>query len=955
MKFVLLRLFMLNATLAIASLAGAGTVLASVGAGYFQQELTVSTYTTWPELVRELDYELAQASGNPGSHQNGMIRGCTGHVIELSSPQLTKEELQALTSCSSETIPQLIAALESQDWKIKVVSAHALGLSGIRAYSAIPALSNLMQSENADVRFAVAQALGQIGTEAVVPALTEALQDPDENVRVSAVIAFQNIGLAANQAKAELIAALWDGNWFVKTEAAKTISKLGLNTSDIPTIVNPLKDNIEPHDGAIVALMLSIYPSVFNKLEDLPLFFIEGLESEDPEVRETAAIALGLINLTRIGDDRLHESASALQRVAKDQDSKVRASALRALYQTRPSYYDDIDSQSIQLIDAIDFYLLEGLSDPDPNVRQVTLETFEYYGRQRISTTRYLAVILAALEAIEDEDSAIRQSAFNVLYTNLDTLDSLPSIKPQIPDRVVLALTNSLYDKDANVRQNAGSTLAFGLYYPIDAVISEPFMAALIDILQQENIDSNIRYDAFYTIATEGKNIIGRSQVIAELLEDALEDSDIGIRVNAASALVSAGSMSPQDSVPIFIGGLKSESPLAKLHAIFALDRMCNVHKPNCIEALPFLVDALRVDINPLEYAAALAIVNIDPNEESAIAILEEILLEESDYVLRATAIYALTFQISSPDSLLAATHVELEDNQTRYARSCRIHPRIPINGDRGNRFKSTEPVLEALRNPDLRTSASHTFNPLVSGLGPGVDTLLSPTETQFLVSELTSILGNGNSAYAKHPLLESIFKLKGQDLRRSVIYSLGTIGSVLLGESVPTTYFYDSWSFGGSGYFDLYPEIQSGIIETLTDVVTDQEDNLEVRWMAAALLQAANVPIDNFFLRENLVDPAVALAQSRWVGVMEPPVKDNYFTDGNYPAGWPEPIDSAVMRRQQDFLLNQYGYIPGGYNTGLEFDIYSKQYLYNTRTQCGDGLGEIFSKLQRLFNRTSE
>lgn len=123
--------------------------------------------------------------GSQGS-QDGVIKACTGQSINLGVPQLTEADLKVLTGCSSGVIPQLIEALKSRDWKVKVIAAHTLGLFEKQAQSVIPELSSLMQDENADVRFAVAQALGDIGTEAVVPVLAKALQDKDENVRVGA-------------------------------------------------------------------------------------------------------------------------------------------------------------------------------------------------------------------------------------------------------------------------------------------------------------------------------------------------------------------------------------------------------------------------------------------------------------------------------------------------------------------------------------------------------------------------------------------------------------------------------------------------------------------------------------------------------------------------------------------------------------------------------------------------
>ena len=117
---------------------------------------------------------------NSQGSQDGVIKACTGQSINLGAPQLTESDLKVLTGCSAEVIPQLLEALKSRDWKVKVIAAHTLGLFRKQAQSVVPELSSLMQDENADVRFAVAQALGDIGTEAVVPVLAKALQDKDE-------------------------------------------------------------------------------------------------------------------------------------------------------------------------------------------------------------------------------------------------------------------------------------------------------------------------------------------------------------------------------------------------------------------------------------------------------------------------------------------------------------------------------------------------------------------------------------------------------------------------------------------------------------------------------------------------------------------------------------------------------------------------------------------------------
>ena len=282
---------------------------------------------------------LAQAAEPSNqSPQDGVIKTCTGQRIDLGSPQLTNADLKALTSCSSEVMPQMLEALKSQDWKVKVIAAHTLGLFGTKAKSAIPALSSLIQDGNADIRFAAAQALGEIGTEAVVPALTKALQDKDENVRVSAVTALQQIGSLAQQAKPFLIKALWDGNWYVRSRAASTVSKLGLNEKDIPTLLQAWRDGSHPYSGDFLSLIVVTDSNARNHVwngsfpaQEVSIFFIKALQNQDPRVRESAAIALGKISHSIPPEAVLIQNAKALIKVAQDKDLKVRQRVIKAL------------------------------------------------------------------------------------------------------------------------------------------------------------------------------------------------------------------------------------------------------------------------------------------------------------------------------------------------------------------------------------------------------------------------------------------------------------------------------------------------------------------------------------------------------------------------------------------------------------------------------------------------
>jgi len=778
--------------------------------------LVSGIFLSFVSITEPIAVQAAEISSqNP---LDGVIKSCKGQSINLGAPKLTDDDLKVLTGCNAEVMPQLIEALKAKDWKVKVIAAHTLGLFGVKARSAIPALSSLVGDENADIRFAAAQALGDIGTEDVVLALTKALQDKDENVRVSAATAFQKIGTVAKSAKPVLIAALWDGNWYVRSRVAATISKLGLDENDIPDILKPLRNalNVDSEipselsdDGEkIVSLMLSIYPPVFNKLEDLPLFFIKGLHNENPTVRESAAIVLGNVSSTRIGLVRLHEIMYALQKTVEDRNPNVRISTLKALIHVKEGF-----------------------------------RWKQYYTKQRY--IREIAIIESVLKS-----HPLEKVSLDVTSKNLTKMD---------------------------------------------------------------------------------------------LSERAISEWR-------------AGKIGSKSAVSIFIEGLKSDNPSIKLNSIFALHQMCGRHgnDPSCADvklALPMLIDTLKVNIKPLKYAAALAIADIDPKKESGINVLKEVLLEETDYNLQIHAFFALQ-KIGSLKAFSAMTQslgfLRVDDKKIRYHRSCspQFAGSIPFKHP-VNRSYVSRLLLKALDNEDIRFSVSQSFlnNSFNTQSRSFLDREGQFPEIQFIVSKLTTIIKNNPDQFADYPVLENIFKHKRQDLRRSAIYALGRIRTRLGGD---VNYYYDYPNGKNSN-----PQMQKKIIDILITIVKNQNEDLDIRWMAAAQLQVANINMDDFFLKEKLINPATALAQSRWIGINEVlKIHGNKLPKSTLNKYYRPVISTTVqLQSKYGYLLNQYGFISGIFGiSGLNFDIYSKQYIYDSRTGCGDGLADIFDSLRKLL-----
>src|SRR5262245_7620930 len=88
------------------------------------------------------------------------------------------EAVQALRSLGPTAVPDLIKALEDDDWQVRNQAAVALGVIGPEAKAAVPALITVLQAEDKYLRSNGVTALGKLGQEAkaAVPALTAALK-----------------------------------------------------------------------------------------------------------------------------------------------------------------------------------------------------------------------------------------------------------------------------------------------------------------------------------------------------------------------------------------------------------------------------------------------------------------------------------------------------------------------------------------------------------------------------------------------------------------------------------------------------------------------------------------------------------------------------------------------------------------------------------------------------------
>ncbi|ACK64836.1 HEAT domain containing protein [Rippkaea orientalis PCC 8801] len=723
----------------------------------------------------------------------------------------------------SVAVPALIEALQDKDWQVQAVAAYTLGRFGSEAKSAIPALSKAIKAENADVRFVAAKALGEIGSEAVVPALIEALQDKDENVRVNAAESLKKIAPEAKAAVPALTNALWDGNWYVRSRAAATIAKLGLDAVDLPSLVEPWRSNNPPDSGAIVSLMVAIQPSILNELDEIPLFFIKSLQNENPNVRQSAAIALGQFSRTSLGHLQENEAVNVLIKSLQDGNATVRESAAEALgnglsYDGSWSY-----ENSPTLARTIVFALIEALKDGNAEVRQAVTNSLKVYGD--IPSKDASVIVPALVEALKDENAGVRQSGAKALgLLDKEKLDISAT------NAIVSAFIKALQDEDEGVRQSAMEALRG---WDNNEVVL--LVAALLKIVQQEDANVEVRRSAAASIsrAYEIKDV-----ATLQALTQAFQDEDLGIRQNIAIALWKNKQLDTTNTLNILNEGLLSKDPFIQFDAIVGLATMGEKAKP----VLPSLIPLLQENIEPLRYIAALLIVNIAPRKEYVPILLEILSKETAQNDIESEHTIDALERIHSKEAL--SVYIEswkFEDKRERYIIHDISHECIYNFLDVPELYPL---LIQSLKNENIRFSVINSI--LKYSFFKEEKQLINSKLINIVIPRLITILEN---KYEGNPALKEIFVFKDRDIRRSAAYALGEIANSSADEE--SVIIKDTKN-------------KQKIINALMAVVQNQKDDLDVRWMTATSLQKIGINQDSFFTKYALVNPKTIRLQNK-------------------------------------------------------------------------------------------
>lgn len=305
-------------------------------------------------------------------------------------------------------VPALLSAMSDENAAVRLAAIQSLGEQGDpRAIDAL--VQTLRNDTDARVREAAAEALGQIDSPRAVPGLIAAFAS-EKVGEVRAKIAAALGEIEDPRAVEALAGGVRDPEVDVRREVVQALGQLE-SRSAVPALIPALRDSdVETRKRAAEALGNLESPDAIEALS-------AATKDADKEVRQHAVAALG-----EIGDKK---ALSVLTAASKDAEVEVRREAIQAI-----SQLEDLDTAPPVLIDA--------LRDADREVKKAAAEA--------LGNIEDEAAVPALIPLTRDSNTDVKRAA----------VEALANIGGAQAIEVMAAL---LKDEDPEIRKLAAQAL----------------------------------------------------------------------------------------------------------------------------------------------------------------------------------------------------------------------------------------------------------------------------------------------------------------------------------------------------------------------------------------------------------------------------------------------------------------------------------------------------------------
>ncbi|GAB4277520.1 MAG: hypothetical protein Kow0029_20240 [Candidatus Rifleibacteriota bacterium] len=449
-------------------------------------------------------------------------------ALSQPSDQIRDLIYDILKDFGTHSIPYLMESLSSEYWMGRALAAQALTEMGSEA---VFPLVNALESQNKERKYWAIRILGRMREKSAFTEIKKFLSDPDAEIRMAALEA---VGSYLNpDAVPQIIERFLDPAWVVRKHACKAIVKFG--SKAIPYLLKALNSTEEDVRYWSLRSIGEIKPAgVYTQLIGL-------FKDKSWTIRKTTSDVLG-----SYGEEALME----LTALATDSaDPEIRYWVLRSLGKIRSSI-------SLPL-------LFKALEDPSEAIRDAAQKALANYGEEVTddlfallkSDNRKLLESVAATFQRMDKEIVVSRLCRNLgkydehisYWIRRTLIEFKDDARP-----MVIQLLNS---KSEEIRRQA--ILCLGQFgNPNDSELILPF-------LKDEYWPSRIA-------AAEALGILGDTAAVAPLLE-ALDDDDEDL---ALAAIIALGKIGDERAIPGLISTLQRESWTLKFHAIRILGEM---------------------------------------------------------------------------------------------------------------------------------------------------------------------------------------------------------------------------------------------------------------------------------------------------------------------------------------------------------------------------------------------
>jgi HEAT repeat protein len=542
-------------------------------------------------------------------------------------------------------LDKLSAQLQAADAADRYAAVEALTDLGFRATPAVPRLIEALKSNDPELRWRSARALGAIGEASSAAALYEAAKDAEPGVRAQALFALGRLGVNDKVALETIAAGLADKDVNVRRAAVRALRAADIDRKAVIPLVLKLLDDNDPsvvmpalytlaESGAEVVGPLTealehpearywaclVLAEIGPEAKAAVPALVKALADERPEVRLQVAIALGEVG------EAAKSAAPALSKLLNDAFPAVRAAAVFAL----GTIGDRTAAAAIAAADKSD--------DPFFHTLSMWAQAKLSPGDERLQT-QAVTLLVGSLGA---EDRGMAQVAARALAdlgatnrmveTELDKelaradapqadriVRSLASLGPRVVPHAQRAL------KDPDRRATALQML--GRLGPEAA----PAVPNLVEVLKSE--DPTVRAEVLQILGDIGP----QAEPAVAAATTALEDPDRNVVLTASYCL---GKIGPQAkaAIPGLRKLLASDDKVVRLTALWSLLQIGPKSEALVEAALPVLTDSLANNLDYVRLEAATALGDLGPAAEPALAALEAAAKDQSPAVRRAAA-----------------------------------------------------------------------------------------------------------------------------------------------------------------------------------------------------------------------------------------------------------------------------------------------------------------------------